>query len=100
MIAETKLENLITTIVVEGLEREEHESVDVWIFWKQKLEGPKHPFIILKEIINVLKPSSASIFLINPDTQRLELEVSHGLAANCHKPTTFALREIRTGLFS
>jgi len=36
--------------------------------------------LILQEIINVLQPSSASIALINPDTNRLELEVSHGLA--------------------
>lgn len=35
--------------------------------------------LILEEIIQVLRPSSASISLINPDTQRLELEVSHGL---------------------
>ena len=35
--------------------------------------------LILKEIIHVLQPSSASISLINSDTQRLELEVSHGL---------------------
>jgi signal transduction histidine kinase len=35
--------------------------------------------LILQEIVNVLHPSSASISLINPDTQRLELEVSHGL---------------------
>lgn len=35
--------------------------------------------LILQEIINVLQSSSASISLINPDTQRLELEVSHGL---------------------
>ena len=35
--------------------------------------------LILQEIIHVLQPSSASISLINPDTQRLELEVSHGL---------------------
>ncbi len=35
--------------------------------------------LILQEIIRVLHPSSASISLINPDTQRLELEVSHGL---------------------
>ena len=35
--------------------------------------------LILQEIINVLQPSSASISLINPDTQRLELEVSRGL---------------------
>jgi signal transduction histidine kinase len=34
---------------------------------------------ILKEIVRVLKPSSASISLINPDTKRLELEASHGL---------------------
>ena len=34
---------------------------------------------ILDEIVRVLKPSSASISLINPDNQRLELEVSHGL---------------------
>jgi signal transduction histidine kinase len=36
--------------------------------------------LILQEIIHVLQPSSASISLINPDTQRLELEVSQGLA--------------------
>ena len=35
--------------------------------------------LILQEIVKVLQPSSASISLINPDTQRLELEVSHGL---------------------
>lgn len=34
---------------------------------------------ILDEIVRVLQPSSASISLINPDTQRLELEVSYGL---------------------
>lgn len=34
---------------------------------------------ILEEIVAVLQPSSASISLINPDTKRLELEVSHGL---------------------
>ncbi|WP_269523908.1 GAF domain-containing protein [Coraliomargarita parva] len=34
---------------------------------------------ILQEIINVLHPSSASISLINPDSKRLELEVSRGL---------------------
>ena len=44
-------------------------------------EEPKEALtLILQEIINVLQPSSASISLINPDTQRLELEVSHGLA--------------------
>ena len=43
-------------------------------------EEPKEALaLILQEIINVLQPSSASISLINPDTQRLELEVSHGL---------------------
>ena len=43
-------------------------------------EEPKDALtLILQEIINVLQPSSASISLINPDTQRLELEVSHGL---------------------
>jgi len=35
--------------------------------------------MILQEVIAVLKPSSASISLINPDTKRLELEVSRGL---------------------
>ncbi|MGJ8637835.1 MAG: GAF domain-containing protein [Opitutaceae bacterium] len=35
--------------------------------------------LILKEIIRVLQPKSASISLINPDTHKLELEVSHGL---------------------
>lgn len=34
---------------------------------------------ILKEIVRVLNPTSASIALINPDTKKLELEVSHGL---------------------
>jgi len=34
---------------------------------------------ILDEIVRVLQPSSASISLINPDNQRLELEVSYGL---------------------
>jgi signal transduction histidine kinase len=43
-------------------------------------EEPKEALtLILQEIINVLQPSSASIALINPDTHRLELEVSHGL---------------------
>jgi signal transduction histidine kinase len=36
---------------------------------------------IVKEIVRVLQPSSASISLINPDTHRLELEVSLGLPA-------------------
>ncbi|MGB0415426.1 MAG: GAF domain-containing protein [Coraliomargarita sp.] len=35
--------------------------------------------LILQEIIRVLQPSSASISLINPDTKKLELEVSYGL---------------------
>ncbi len=34
---------------------------------------------ILQEIVHVLKPSSASISLINPDSKLLELEVAHGL---------------------
>lgn len=34
---------------------------------------------ILEEIVRVLKPNSASISLINPDNNRLELEVSKGL---------------------
>lgn len=34
---------------------------------------------IVQEIVRVLQPSSASISLINPDTHRLELEVSLGL---------------------
>jgi len=34
---------------------------------------------ILQEVVAVLNPSSASISLINPDTKRLELEVSRGL---------------------
>ncbi|MEM1224045.1 MAG: GAF domain-containing protein, partial [Verrucomicrobiota bacterium] len=38
--------------------------------------------LILKEVIRVLNPSSASISLINPDTKRLELEVSRGLPEN------------------
>ena len=35
--------------------------------------------LILDEIIRVLRPSSASISLVNPDTKKLELEVSQGL---------------------
>jgi signal transduction histidine kinase len=35
--------------------------------------------LILQEIITVLEPNSASISLINPDTQKLELEVSEGI---------------------
>ncbi len=35
--------------------------------------------LILEEIQRVLRPNSASISLINPDTKRLELEVSRGL---------------------
>jgi GAF domain-containing protein len=43
-------------------------------------DDPKEALdLILHEIIRVLNPSSASISLINPDTQKLELEVSHGL---------------------
>ena len=42
-------------------------------------DDPKEALdLILHEIIRVLNPSSASISLINPDTQKLELEVSHG----------------------
>ena len=35
--------------------------------------------LILDEIVRVLKPKSASISLINPDSKELELEASHGL---------------------
>ncbi|MEO0508229.1 MAG: GAF domain-containing protein [Verrucomicrobiota bacterium] len=35
--------------------------------------------LILDEIVRVLNPNSASISLINPDSKRLELEVSYGL---------------------
>jgi signal transduction histidine kinase len=46
-------------------------------------EEPKEALtLILQEILNVLLPSSASISLVNPDTHRLELEVSHGLPNN------------------
>jgi len=38
--------------------------------------------LILDEIVSVLKPSSASISLINPDTKGLELEASYGLREN------------------
>ena len=38
--------------------------------------------LILQEIVRVLNPSSASISLINPDTKKLELEVSYGLPDN------------------
>ncbi len=34
---------------------------------------------ILREIVAILKPGSASIALLNPDSRRLEIEVSHGL---------------------
>jgi signal transduction histidine kinase len=37
---------------------------------------------ILGEIVNVLQPTCASISLINPDTKRLEVEVSFGLPAD------------------
>lgn len=40
---------------------------------------------IVQEIIRVLQPSSASISLINPDTHRLELEVSQGLPEDSSK---------------
>lgn len=43
-------------------------------------EEPKEALkLILDEIYRVLKPNSASISLVNPDTKRLELEVSIGL---------------------
>ncbi len=43
-------------------------------------EEPKDALrLILDEIVRVLKPTSASISLINPDTKGLELEASHGL---------------------
>lgn len=43
-------------------------------------EDPKTALrLILDEIVRVLRPSSASISLINPDTKELELEVAHGL---------------------
>ncbi|MGJ8652128.1 MAG: GAF domain-containing protein [Opitutaceae bacterium] len=38
--------------------------------------------LILEEIVTVLKPYSASISLVNPDTKHLELEVAHGLPKN------------------
>jgi signal transduction histidine kinase len=44
-------------------------------------EDPKEALqLIVQEIVRVLKPSSASISLINPDTHRLELEVYLGLS--------------------
>ncbi|MEM8868177.1 MAG: GAF domain-containing protein [Verrucomicrobiota bacterium] len=52
--------------------------------------------LILKEIIDVLKPSSASISLINPDTKRLELEVSEGLPKDW-EDTDLALGQGITG---
>ena len=43
-------------------------------------EDPKEALdLILEEIVRVLRPSSASISLINPDSKKLELEVSRGL---------------------
>jgi signal transduction histidine kinase len=41
--------------------------------------------LILDEIVRVLKPNSASISLINPDTKGLELEASHGLPKDWQK---------------
>ncbi|MEC8333619.1 MAG: GAF domain-containing protein [Verrucomicrobiota bacterium] len=38
--------------------------------------------LILDEIVQVLKPNSASILLVNPNTQDLDLEVSFGLPEN------------------
>jgi signal transduction histidine kinase len=37
---------------------------------------------ILGEIVNILQPTSASICLINPDSKRLEVEVSFGLPSD------------------
>lgn len=37
---------------------------------------------IVKEIVRVLRPNTASISLLNPDSQRLELEVTEGLPAS------------------
>lgn len=39
---------------------------------------------ILDEVMRVLSPSSASISLINPDTNRLEIEVNKGLPLDPH----------------
>lgn len=45
-----------------------------------KTDDPKFALqLVLDEIVRVLRPSSASISLINPDSNRLELEVSYGL---------------------
>lgn len=38
--------------------------------------------LILDEIVRVLRPNSASISLINPDTKALELEASYGLPSD------------------
>ena len=49
-------------------------------------EDPKEALdLILEEIVRVLKPSSASISLINPDSKKLELEVSRGLTEEWKK---------------
>ncbi|MEN8662291.1 MAG: GAF domain-containing protein [Lentimonas sp.] len=52
--------------------------------------------LILDEIIKVLQPNSASISLINPDTHKLELEVSHGLPDDFND-VTLALGQGVTG---
>ncbi|MFP4204406.1 MAG: GAF domain-containing protein [Opitutales bacterium] len=61
----------------------EHTAIDSLYRISSLVSGTDEPKealeLILREIIHVLQPSSASISLINPDTQRLEIEVSHGL---------------------
>lgn len=42
---------------------------------------------IVKEIVRVLRPNTASISLLNPDSQRLELEVTEGLPASAANVT-------------
>lgn len=61
----------------------EHTAIDSLYRISSLLSNTDEPKealeLILQEIIRVLEPSSASISLVNPDTNRLELEVSHGL---------------------
>jgi len=61
----------------------EHAAIDSLYRISSLISGTDEPKValdyILKEIVQVLQPSSASISLINPDTKRLELEVSQGL---------------------
>ncbi len=61
----------------------EHSAIDSLYKISSLVSNTDEPKValqlILDEIVRVLRPSSASIALINPDTKRLELEASYGL---------------------